>query len=96
VIVLVCILNLIVENPVFSWLAARKFEIPALVVILSVIFWGWLLGIAGMLFAVPFTLMLMTLFQFSDELRWINALMGVGSLFGESGTGADPGPVKET
>ncbi len=49
-----------------------------------------------MLFAVPFTLMLMTLFQFSDELRWINSLMGVGSLFGESGTGADPGPVKET
>ncbi len=47
VIALVCILNLIVENPVFSWLAARKFEIPALVVILSVIFWGWLLGIAG-------------------------------------------------
>jgi len=49
----VCILNLIVENPVFSWLAARKFEIPALVVILSVIFWGWLLGLAGMLFSRP-------------------------------------------
>ncbi|MGB8220027.1 MAG: AI-2E family transporter [Methanoregula sp.] len=96
VIVLVCILNLIVENPVFSWLAARKFEIPALVVILSVIFWGWLLGLTGMLFAVPFTLMLMTLFQFSDELRWINTLMGVGSLSGESGTGADPGPAGET
>jgi len=82
VIAIVCILNLIVENPVFSYLAARKFEIPALVVILSVIFWGWLLGLAGMLFAVPFTMMLMTLFQFSDELRWINTLFGVENLFG--------------
>jgi predicted PurR-regulated permease PerM len=98
VIVLVCILNLVVENPVFSWLAARKFEIPALVVILSVIFWGWLFGLAGMLFAVPFTLMLMTLFQFSAELRWINTLMGVGNLFGDSGTKPETGaePVKES
>ena len=48
-----------------------------------------------MLFAVPFTLMLMTLFQFSDELRWINTLLGVGNLFGDGGTGADPEPVKE-
>ena len=95
VIVLVCILNLIVENPVFSWLAARKFEIPALVVILSVIFWGWLLGLAGMLFAVPFTLMVVTIFHFSDELIWINTLLGVGDLFEESGAGADPEPVKE-
>jgi len=97
VIVIVCILNLVIENPVFSWLAARKFEIPALVVIISVIFWGWLFGLAGMLFAVPFTLMLLTLIQFSDELRWINTLLGVESLFGKSGTGPDPGPdpVKE-
>ena len=83
VIVIVCILNLVVENPVFSWLAARKFEIPALVVILSVIFWGWLLGLAGMLFSVPFTLMACILFHFSDELRWVNTLLGVGHLFDE-------------
>ncbi|MFZ1126695.1 AI-2E family transporter [Methanoregula sp.] len=95
VIAVVCILNLIVENPVFSYLAARKFEIPALVVILSVIFWGWLLGLAGMLFSVPFTLMLFTLFQFSDELRWINTLMSVGSLFGEGGTGPENGAADE-
>jgi hypothetical protein len=27
-------------------------------------------------------MMLMTLFQFSDELRWINTMMGVENLFG--------------
>ncbi|WP_325409762.1 AI-2E family transporter [Methanoregula sp.] len=83
VVAIVCVLNLIVENPVFSFLAARKFEIPALVVILSVIFWGWLLGLAGMLFSVPFTLMTVTLFEFSDELSWINTLLGLDPLFAE-------------
>ncbi|MFZ0006079.1 MAG: AI-2E family transporter, partial [Methanoregula sp.] len=83
VIALVCFLNLIVENPVFSYLAARRFEIPALVIILSVIFWGWLLGFAGMLFSVPFTLMVATLFEFSDELSWINVLLRLDHLFRE-------------
>lgn len=93
VVVVVCILNLIVENPVFSWLAARKFEIPALVVILSVIFWGWLLGLAGMLFSVPFTLLVCILFHFSDDLRWLNTILGVGHLFEEK-NGDPPGPDK--
>ncbi|HQK55811.1 MAG TPA: AI-2E family transporter [Methanolinea sp.] len=83
VIAIVCILNLVVENPVFSYFAARKFEIPALLVILSVIFWGWLLGIAGMVFAVPLTLMVLIAIQFSEDLAWVNVLLGVDRIFGE-------------
>jgi AI-2 transport protein TqsA len=81
VIVIVAVLNLIVENPVFSYLASRRFEMPALVVILSVIFWGWLLGLAGMLFAVPITLMILVIIQCCDDLRWVNYLLGVNQLF---------------
>jgi len=81
VVAIVCALNLIVENPVFSYFASRKFEIPALVVILSVIIWGWLLGIAGMVFAVPISLMVLILIQMSDDLRWINSVLGVDHLF---------------
>ena len=81
VIVIVALLNLIVENPVFSYLASRRFEMPALVVILSVIFWGWLLGLAGMLFAVPITLMILVFIQCCDDLRWVNYLLGVNQLF---------------
>lgn len=81
VIAAVGILNLLVENPVYSFLAARKFEMPAIIVILSVIFWGWLLGLVGMLFSVPFTLLLLLVFEMTDELRWINAALGVNHLF---------------
>ncbi|MDO9326726.1 MAG: AI-2E family transporter [Methanoregula sp.] len=81
VIAAICILNLIVENPVLSYLTARKFEMPALIVLISVIFWGWLLGLVGMLFAVPFTLLFLLLLQMSEELRWINVALGVDHLF---------------
>jgi predicted PurR-regulated permease PerM len=87
VIAVVCVLNLIVENPVFSYFASRKFEMPAIIVLLSVIFWGWLLGITGMLFAIPITLMVLIVFQCSDDLRWINELLGVSHLFEEGGGG---------
>ena len=83
VIVAVCVLNLIVENPVYSYLAARKFDMPALIVIQSVIFWGWLLGLVGMLFAVPMTLFVLLVLQMSDDFRWINAILGINHLFEE-------------
>jgi AI-2 transport protein TqsA len=81
VIAIVCVLNIVVENPVFSYLASRRFEIPALIVLFSVIFWGWLLDIFGMLFSVPMTLMVLILFQCSDDLRKVNMLIGVSHLF---------------
>jgi AI-2 transport protein TqsA len=81
VIVAVGVLNLLVENPIYSFLAARKFEMPALLVIISVIFWGWLLGLVGMLFSIPFTLLLLLLFEMVEELRWINVALGVSHLF---------------
>jgi len=90
VIALVCVLNLVVENPVFSYLASRKFEVPAIIVLLSVIFWGWLLGVLGMFFSVPITLLVMILFQSSDDLKKINVLLGVSHLFEERGGPAAP------
>jgi predicted PurR-regulated permease PerM len=91
VIVAIAVLNLLVENPILSYLTARKFEMPALLVLISVIFWGWLLGLVGMLFAIPFTLMAMLVFQLSDELRWINVALGVDHLF----QGHDVGTIEE-
>jgi AI-2 transport protein TqsA len=84
VIVLVCVLNLIVENPIFSYLASRKFEVPAFIILMSVIFWGWLLGVFGMFFCTPITLIVIVLFQSSDDLRKINILLGVSHLFADS------------
>ena len=81
VVVVVLMLNLVVENPVFSFFASRAFEIPPVLVVLAVIIFGWLLGVLGMLFAVPLMLMVLILVQSSEETRWINVLLGVDRLF---------------
>jgi AI-2 transport protein TqsA len=86
VVAVVAVLNLVVENPVFSFFASRAFEIPPVLVVLAVILFGWLLGVIGMLFAVPLMLMVLILIQASEETRWINVLLGVDRLFGN---GAD-------
>ena len=72
-----------VEHPVLSWLTARKCEMPVIIALISVIFWGWLLGFVGILFADPITLMGMLFIQSSDELRWINEALGTAHLFTE-------------
>jgi AI-2 transport protein TqsA len=86
VIAAVVVLNALIENPIFAHFASRRFEIPALVVILSVIFWGWALGIAGMIFAVPLTLLILMVVQISDDWAWVNTMLGVDHLFSEERT----------
>ncbi len=83
VIAAVVILNALVENPIFAHFASRRFDIPALVVVLSVIFWGWALGVAGMIFAVPLTLIVLMIAQFSNDWAWLNTILGVDHLFAE-------------
>ncbi|WP_243670075.1 hypothetical protein [Methanoculleus chikugoensis] len=94
-IVVVAILNALVENPIFAHFASRRFEIPpALVVVLSVIFWGWALGVAGMIFAVPLTLIVLMVAQSSEDWAWVNTILGVDHLF--TGEPALPAETRET
>ncbi len=94
VIAAVAVLNALVENPIFAHFASRRFDIPALVVILSVIFWGWALGVAGMIFAVPLTLIVLMILQFSDDWGWVNTILGVDHLF--TGEQTPPAEGRET
>lgn len=52
-------------------LVGRRFGISTLVVIISVVFWGWLWGPLGMLLAVPLTMVIKVILESSDEFRWI-------------------------
>lgn len=90
VVAAVIVLNAVVENPIFAHFASRRFDIPALVVVLSVIFWGWILGVAGMIFAVPLTLIVLMIVQSSEDWAWVNTILGVDHLFaGEQASPAE-------
>ncbi len=65
------LINNFLGNFVEPMLVGRRFGISTLVVVVSVVFWGWLWGPLGMLLAVPLTMVLKVILEGSDEFRWI-------------------------
>lgn len=65
------LINNFLGNFVEPMLVGRRFGISTLIVVLSVVFWGWLWGPLGMLLAVPLTMVLKVVLEGSDEFRWI-------------------------
>lgn len=61
------------------WLMGRRVGLSPLVVLLSVIAWGWMWGVAGMLLSVPITMAIKIALETSDELQWIAHLMEGGN-----------------
>ena len=65
------LINVLLGNFVEPMLMGRRFGLSTLVVVLSVLFWGWLWGPIGMLLAVPLTMMLKVVLDNSEDFRWI-------------------------
>ena len=53
-------------------LMGRRFGLSTLVVIISVLFWGFVWGPVGMLLAVPLTMVVKVMLENNNELRWIS------------------------
>jgi predicted PurR-regulated permease PerM len=49
--------------------------LSTLVVFVSMLFWGWVWGPLGALFAVPLTMLLRSAFAVSDETRWLAVML---------------------
>lgn len=68
-------INFCLDNFVQPTMLGNRFGISPLVVILSVIFWGWLWGPLGMFLAVPLTMVLKVLLDNNAEFQWISVAM---------------------
>ncbi|CAN5403396.1 AI-2E family transporter [soil metagenome] len=81
------VLGYVAVNSLFSYfvepyLMGRRLNLSPLVVVVSVITWGWIWGVAGVLLAVPMTMVIKLGLESSDDLKWVAALMS-----GDNGDG---------
>ncbi|WP_136922903.1 AI-2E family transporter [Polyangium aurulentum] len=67
--------HMVLGNIVEPALMGRRLGLSALVVFLSLLFWGWLWGPAGMFLSVPLTMVARILLEGSDRTRWIAQLL---------------------
>lgn len=68
--------NVLLGNILEPNLMGRKFGLSTLVVVLSLIFWGWVLGPVGMLLSVPLTMVLKIMLEHTEDFRWLAILLG--------------------
>jgi predicted PurR-regulated permease PerM len=57
----------------------RGLGLSTLVVFLSLLFWGWVLGPVGMILSVPLTMTMKIALSSFDETQWLSALLDGGS-----------------
>jgi AI-2 transport protein TqsA len=98
VLVVYLAVNALFGNFLEPMLMGRQLGISTLVVILSLVFWGWVWGPIGMFLSVPLTMALKIGLENSPEFKWIALLMASDGAStsprpaGEAGTIAAPPP----
>jgi AI-2 transport protein TqsA len=75
VVVAYTLINFVVDNIIKPRFVGATVDLSPLVVVVSLLFWGWLLGPMGALVAVPLSIGLKFFFESFDESQWLAHLM---------------------
>lgn len=76
VIVVIAAVDGIAENVLFPSLMGRGLRLSPAFLFISVLYWNFVLGVAGVVLSVPLTIVLKTVFESFEETKWIARLMG--------------------
>ncbi len=69
------VVNFVIGSIIEPRFMGRGLGLSTLVVFISLVFWGWVLGPVGMFLSVPLTMTLMIAFDSNEDTRWIAVLL---------------------
>jgi len=70
------VIHNVLGNFIEPKIMGKGLGLSTLVVLLSLLFWGFILGLVGMFLAVPFTLTMKIILEQNDKTRWLAILLG--------------------
>ena len=70
------VLQIVISNFVYPMLQGRSMSMPPVAIIVSLLFWGWVWGVAGALLAVPLTAAIVIVCEHFKSTEWISNLLG--------------------
>jgi predicted PurR-regulated permease PerM len=68
-------INVIIGNFVEPRIMGQALGISTTVVVLSVVFWGWMFGPVGAILSVPLTMIAKIAMSYSEDMRWLAMLL---------------------
>jgi AI-2 transport protein TqsA len=69
------VVNIIIGNFLDPRIIGKKLGLSPLVIIISLIFWGWVLGPVGMLLSVPLTMIAKIALATNEDTRWLSVML---------------------
>ena len=69
-------INTIYGNILQPRIIGKGLDLSILVVFISMIFWGWVFGVVGMLLSVPLTVMIKIMLESNEKSSWIAVMLG--------------------
>lgn len=70
------VVNFIMGSALEPRWMGRGLDLSPLVVFVSLVLWGWVLGPVGMLLSIPLTIMIKIALESQPETRWISIMLG--------------------